>query len=183
MPSYTYPPMENRRVMGKRISRLDGTAKASGKAKYNSDVRPAGTIHAVVLHSPHAHCKVKSIDISAAQKLDGVTSVRVIAGPGTEIQWSYAEVAVAAARTEEIARDAIRAIKVEYEVMPHLVREDKLDKAGNRAKPAGEQVSGDPDAAFKQADVTHEAEYGIPVITHCCLEPHGQTVVWIVDKI
>jgi len=183
MPSYSYPPMESRKVMGRRINRVDGMPKASGKAKYNSDVRPAGTIHAAILHSPHAHCRIKSIDTSAASKVDGVTAVRVIAPAGTEIQWTNAEIAVVAARTEEIARDGVRAIKIEYEVLPHLVREDKLEKAGNRAKPAGEQVQGDPDAAFKQADVTHEGEYGIPVITHCCLEPHGSIVAWNGDKV
>jgi xanthine dehydrogenase YagR molybdenum-binding subunit len=175
--------MESRKVMGRRLSRLDGRDKASGRAKYNSDVRPAGTVHAAILHCPHAHCRIKSIDTSAAEKMQGVTGVRVMAPAGTEIQWGNAEVAVAAARTEEIARDAVRAIKVEYEVLPHLVREDRLDRAGNRAKPAGEQVQGDPDAAFRQAEVVHEGEYGIPVITHCCLEPHGQVVAWSGDKV
>jgi xanthine dehydrogenase YagR molybdenum-binding subunit len=183
MPNYNWPPMETRRLMGKRIARLDGIQKASGKAKYNSDVKPAGLLHAVILHSPHAHCRIKSIDTSEAEKLAGVTAVRVAAPAGTEIQWSNAEIAFVAAQSLEIARDGARKIKVEYEVLPHLVREDNLAKAGNRAKPAGEQVSGDPDAAFKQADVVHEAEYGIPVITHCCLEPHGQTVAWDGTKI
>lgn len=183
MPSYNYPPMESRKYMGRRISRVDGMAKASGKAKYNSDVNPSGLLHAAMLHCPHAHAIVKSIDTSAAEKLSGVTGVNVLAKPGTEIQWQMAEVAMVAARTEEIARDAVRLIKVEYEVLPHLVREDKLEKTGNRAKPAGEQVQGDPDAAFKQADVVLEGEYGIPVITHCCLEPHGQTVAWDGNKV
>jgi xanthine dehydrogenase YagR molybdenum-binding subunit len=49
--------MENRRVIGKRITRLDGTQKASGKAKYNSDVRPPGTIHAAAYSNPHAHAR------------------------------------------------------------------------------------------------------------------------------
>jgi xanthine dehydrogenase YagR molybdenum-binding subunit len=169
--------------MGRRISRVDGMAKASGKAKYNSDVNPPGLIHAAMLHCPHAHAVVKSIDTSAAERLAGVTGVNVIAKAGTELQWQMAEVAMVAARTEEIARDAVRLIKVEYEVMPHLVREDKLEKTGNRAKPAGEQVQGDPDAAFKQADVVMEGEYGIPVITHCCLEAHGQTVAWDGNKV
>jgi xanthine dehydrogenase YagR molybdenum-binding subunit len=175
--------MENRRLLGKRLSRLDGVQKASGKAKYNSDVRPAGTIHAAVLHSPHAHCRIKSIDVSEAKALPGVTAVRVIHNAGAEINWAQAEIAFVAAEREEIARDAVRKIKIEYEVLPHLVREDDLAKAGNRAKPAGEVVQGDPDAAFKQADVVHEGSYGIPVITHCCLEPHGQIVAWSGDKI
>ena len=111
MPEYKYPPMEERKVMGKRFARLDGVAKASGKAKYNSDIRPAGTIHGAILFSPHAHARVKSIDTSAAEKMDGVTAVRVISGAGTEIQWQNTEVAAVAARTEEIAHDAVRAIK------------------------------------------------------------------------
>lgn len=183
MPNYSWPPMEQRRVMGKRISRLDGPDKAAGKAKYNSDVRPAGTIHGAILHCPHAHCRIKSIDVSAAKAISGVESVRVVLGPGTEVMWSNAEIATVAAKSEEIARDAIRAIKVEYEVLPHLVREDDLAKAGSRGKPSGEQVTGDPDAALKQADVLLEGEYGIPVITHCCLEPHGSTVQWSGDKV
>jgi xanthine dehydrogenase YagR molybdenum-binding subunit len=73
MPNYNWPPMESRRLMGKRITRLDGIQKASGKAKYNSDVKPAGLLHAVILHSPHAHCRIKSIDTSEAEKLAGVT--------------------------------------------------------------------------------------------------------------
>ena len=68
-------------------------------------------------------------------------------------------------------------------MLPHVVREEDLSKVGNRAKPAGEQITGDPDAAFKEADVVSEGEYGIPVITHCCLEPHGQTIQWKGDKV
>ena len=51
-------------LIGKRIPRLDGLLKASGKAKYPSDVRPEGTLFGVMLYSPYAHAKVKSIDIS-----------------------------------------------------------------------------------------------------------------------
>jgi xanthine dehydrogenase YagR molybdenum-binding subunit len=183
MPDYAYPPMEKRRVMGQRIARQDGIQKASGKAKYNSDVRPAGTIHAALLTCPHAHARVKSIDTSAAEKSAGVTAVRVISPAGTLIQWSNCEVAAVAAATEEQARDAVRKIRVEYEVLPHLVREDDLGKAVARAKPSGEVVTGDPDGAFKEAEVVLSGKYGIPVITHCCLEPHGQVVQWQGEKI
>ena len=183
MPNYSWPPMESRKVMGKRITRVDGILKASGKAKYNSDVHPEGMLYSAILHAPHAHARVRSIDASAAEKMPGVTAVRLLVQPGAEIQWSQAEIAIVAAEREEIARDAVRAIKVDYEVLPHLVREEDLQKAGSRAKPAGEVVSGDPDQAFQQADVVHEGEYGIPVITHCCLEPHGQVIAWKGDQL
>jgi xanthine dehydrogenase YagR molybdenum-binding subunit len=176
--------MKDRRVIGKPIKRADGIPKSSGKAKYSSDLNPPNLLHAVFVTCPHAHAKVKSVDTGAAEKMKGVTAVRVISGPGTELQWAGTEVAVVAAEKESIARDAARAIKVDYEVMPHVVREDDLSKVGNRARPAGEQVTGDPDAAFKESGiVTAEGTYSIPVITHCCLEPHGQVIQWQGDQV
>jgi xanthine dehydrogenase YagR molybdenum-binding subunit len=183
MPNYSWPPMKERKVLGKRISRLDGPAKASGKAKYPSDLNPQGLLHAALLTCPHAHARVRSIDTAAAEKIKGVTGVRVISKAGTEIQWAGTEVAIVSASSETAARDAVRAIKVDYEVLPHVVREEDLAKVGSRAKPSGEQITGDPDAAFKTAEVVSEGEYGIPVITHCCLEPHGQVVAWQGDKV
>jgi xanthine dehydrogenase YagR molybdenum-binding subunit len=182
-PDYHYPPMDQRKVIGTRVTRLDGIAKSTGAAKYNSDVTPKDLLFAVLVTSPYAHARVKSIDTSAAEKLRGVTAVRTILEAGKEVQWEGQEVAIVAATTEEIARDAARLVQVDYEVLPHMVREDDLDKAGANAKPAGEQVSGDPDQAFKDADVVSEGVYGIPVITHCCLEPHGLSVAWNGDHI
>ena len=96
------------------------------------------------LNSPHAHAKVTSIDTSDAEKMPGVKAVHVAAPAGTEIQWQGCEVAAVAATTEEIARDAARKIKVDYEVLPHLVKEDDLAKAGARAKQGGEKWSAIP---------------------------------------
>ncbi|HYO83903.1 MAG TPA: xanthine dehydrogenase family protein molybdopterin-binding subunit [Bryobacteraceae bacterium] len=181
--NYSWPEMSQRKLIGKRISRLDGVAKSSGRAKYSSDLNPQGLLHAVLLTCPHAHARVRSIDTSAADKMKGVTAVRVISPAGTEIQWAGTEVAAVAAENEELARDAVRAIKVDYEVLPHAVREEDLSKVSGRAKPAGEQITGDPDKAFTEAEVVAEGSYGIPVITHCCLEPHGQTIAWQGDNI
>ncbi len=183
MPDYMWPPMDKRRVMGQRLNRLDGPDKSTGRAKYNSDLNPPGLLFGVLLTSPYAHARVKTIDISPAKSLKGVTAVRAIVKPGDEIQWEGTELASIAAVTEEIARDAARAIKIDWEVLPHVVKEEDLSKVGNRAKPAGEQTTGDPDAAFKEADAVIEGQYGIPVITHCCLEPHGQTISWSGDKL
>lgn len=179
MPDFAWPPMEDRKVMGKRISRLDGPAKASGRAKYASDFHREDLLFAAMLASPHAHARIKSINTDDAKAVPGVVAVNVISPAGTEVQWEGTEIAVVSAKTEEIARDAVRKIKVDYEVMPSLVRENDLAKAGSRAKAAGEQVTGDPDHEFSNSEnVVSEGYYGIPVLTHCCLEPHGQTVEW-----
>ncbi len=183
MPDYSWPPMEKRRVLGKATKRLDGAMKSTGRAKYASDFTQKDLLFGALVTSPHAHARVTSIDTSEAEKSPGVTAVRVIASPGTELMWAGQEVASVAANTEEAAKDATRKVKVQYEVLPHLVREDDLSKAGARAKSAGEQVKGDPDKAFQEADATVEGRYGIPVITHCCLEPHGNVIEWKGDHI
>jgi xanthine dehydrogenase YagR molybdenum-binding subunit len=114
---------DNPRLINTRITRLDGLAKASGKAKYPSDVRPEGTLFGVMLYSPYAHAKVKSIDISAAEKMPGVKGVIAIAKAGTTLRYHGDDIAAVAAVTEEQARDAVLAIKVEYDVLPHVATE------------------------------------------------------------
>ena len=68
----------------------------------------------------------------------------MIAPAGKEIQWQGAEIAALAADSEEIARDAIRKIKVDYEVLPHFVDAENLAAAGAHGKAAGETVTGRP---------------------------------------
>ena len=57
------------------------------------------------------------------------------------------------------------------------VKEASESSQSNYKKEA-EQTSGDPDAAFKEAEVVSEGVYGCPVITHCCMESHGSIAEW-----
>lgn len=182
MPDYKWPAMSKRKVMGQPFRRLDGVEKASGRAKYSSDLNKPGMLQAVLVTCPYAHAKVRSIDTSEAERHPGVAGVRVIAPAGTEIQWAGWEVAMIAAATELQARDAARKVKVDYDVLPHVVHEEDLKKAASRAKAAGEQIEGDPDQALKEADVVSEGYYGIPTLQHSCLESHGSVVAWTPDN-
>lgn len=168
--------MSARKQMGQRISRMDGIEKASGRAKYSSDLNKPNQLQTAVAVCPYAHATVKSIDTSAAEKMPGVKGIHVVVKAGEEIQWAGWEIAFVAADTELQARDAARAIKVDYQPMEHVVHEADLKKAGGRAKASGEKVEGDPDAALKAADAVSEGYYGIPTLAHCCLEPHGNVV-------
>jgi xanthine dehydrogenase YagR molybdenum-binding subunit len=185
-------------LIGKRIPRLDGLLKASGKAKYPSDVRPEGLLYGVMLYSPHAHARIKSIDVSAAQKMPGVKAVVAIDTKGTVVpaeevnsainrvlRYHGDDIAAVAAETEEQARDAIRAIKVEYEVLPHVATEALSMAEGapavfqNGNTRGGRSSSkGKPEEAMAAAEVTVEGTYSVPMITHVCLEAHGMTVKW-----
>lgn len=247
---YGWPAAEQRSLIGKRLSRVDGPAKVSGHAKYTYDVHRPGMLYGKVVRSPYAHAKVVSVDTSAAEKMPGVVAVHVIQEPGKEIQWAGDDVVVIAAVDEPSAADAARAIKVEYQPLPHFVDDftepknvaestdpltqrdlfqmfnndasdeqviaavqkrgltfkvspdlaqrmkdnevsDNVIKALQSApvkeapadssspyKKESEQVKGDPDAGFKEAEVVSEGVYGCPVITHCCLESHGSIAEW-----
>lgn len=178
MAEYKWPDATQRTLIGKRISRVDGPAKVSGQAKYTYDVNRPGMLYGKILHCPHAHAKIISVDTSAAEKMPGVRAVKVIQGPGTEVFWAGSEIVAVAAVDEPTARDAIRAIKVEYEKLPHLVTDTNPQAAGEMARPTAEEIKGEPDSAFQQAEVTVEGEYGMPMITHCCLEAHGSVAEW-----
>ena len=81
MADYKWPEASKRTLMGKRISRVDGPDKVSGKAKYTYDVKRPGMLYGKIVRCPHAHAKVVSIDTSAAEKMPGVKAVKVVQGP------------------------------------------------------------------------------------------------------
>jgi xanthine dehydrogenase YagR molybdenum-binding subunit len=128
MSQYSWPDPATRPLLGKSISRVDGPAKVSGKAKYSFDYNPQGLLAGTILRCPYAHARITSIDTSAAEKMPGVKAVVVIQKPGTEIFWVGDEIVGVAAVDEGTVDDALRAIKVEYEVLPHFVSDAEPPK-------------------------------------------------------
>ena len=132
MPDYKWPDASKRSSIGKRLSRVDGPLKSSGRAKYSYDIVRPGMLYGKVVRSPYAHARVKSIDTSAAEKMPGVKGVHIVKEVGKEIFWAGDDIVAVAAIDERTAEDAARAIKVDYEVLPHLVidaQEPKLEEA------------------------------------------------------
>jgi xanthine dehydrogenase YagR molybdenum-binding subunit len=184
---------KKRRLIGTKVERLDGPAKATGYAKYSLDINRPGMLYAMFLRCPHAHAKIKALDITPAEKMPGVKAVVLVnnAKPGKELYYAGDEVAALAADTEEHARDALHAINVEYDVLDHIVREedalknpDKKTVPGNQkgnVLPASAAAKGDVDAAYAKAEAVVTGTYGAPVITHQCLEPHGLVAEWDKD--
>ncbi|HXG49276.1 MAG TPA: xanthine dehydrogenase family protein molybdopterin-binding subunit [Methylomirabilota bacterium] len=161
-----------RSLIGKRISRLDGPAKTTGAARYAYDINRPGMLYAKIVASPHAHAKVLAIDTKPAEDMAGVRAVwkdpEMI---GKEVNYVGALVAVVAAETEEIATEAASRVMVQYEVLEHQVVDHKADLSKDRPS---QRTQGDVEDALKKAHTTVQGFYGVPVITHCCLEPHGQ---------
>jgi xanthine dehydrogenase YagR molybdenum-binding subunit len=134
-------------------------------------------LYGQILTCPHAHARITNIDVSAAKAMPGVKAIRILQDVGAEIKWAHDEIVVLAATSEPIARDAIRAIKVDYEVLSHFLTEENL-RAAPETKPGEEEVTGDPDAALAAADVKSRGYYGLVTVTHCCQESHGQVSEW-----
>ena len=170
-------------LLNKRTTRVDGPLKVTGAARYTYDQRLPGMLYGRILRCPHGHARVTKFDTEAASKIPGVQAI--IQAPLTELRFAGAPVAAVAATTPEIAGDALRAINVTYEVLPHVVH------AGAAIRPDAPKVvaeennlqekgkNGDPqkaEAAFATADAVVEAEYISPRIHHACLETHGMVV-------
>jgi xanthine dehydrogenase YagR molybdenum-binding subunit len=176
-------PNDKHRLLNQRYTRVDGPLKAAGVARYTYDQRLPGMLYARVLRCPHAHARVTKIDTDAAAKIPGVKAI--IPAPLSELRFAGAPVAAVAATTPEIAGDALRAIKVTYEVLPHVVhahhaiRPDAPKVVENENNLQEKGKNGDPqkaEAAFATADAVVEGEYITARIHHTCLETHGMVV-------
>ncbi len=181
----------NRRLIGTRVQRLDGPAKATGRARYSYDVNRTGMLHARILRCPHAHARVRSIDTSQCEKTPGYRAFHLIVKPNEELYFAGAEVVAVAADTEEHAEDCLRAIRVDYEVLPFYVKESaSLEANRNTAGGAGtSNMVGAGDfstanftaVAYQNTTARHEGRYGVPIISHQCLESHGLVAEWDQD--
>jgi xanthine dehydrogenase YagR molybdenum-binding subunit len=199
--TYSWPSREDAKVIGTSKSRIDGPVKATGTAKYTYDVNLPNQLIAVALGSPHAHCRVKSIDTTAASQSPGVVHVHVLRDAGAEIQTQGDLIAVVAAESEGAAREGVARLKVEYETLEVFVRDEDLEaaQAAGRTQRRGGQVQlvnepGDDEdeEEFEEKEINRlfseckhvvEGYYGIDAITHCCLEPHGTTLQWKGNKL
>ncbi len=145
------------KVVGTRPIRHDGTDKVTGRAIFGADVRLPGLLHGKVLRSPHAHARIRSIDVSAAAALDGVRAI--ITGKdlirefedkaedlGEEVvrlKYLFSgilaqekvlfhghPVAAVAAVNSHVAEEALGLIKVDYEVLPPVLDVRKAMEEG-----------------------------------------------------
>src|SRR5664280_1461265 len=210
IPAGDPPPYKvgERPVTGKRRPRLDGPQMVTGRAAYTHDARRPGMLHARILRSPHAHAKIVSIDTSALEKMPGV----VFENPGKDTVRYHGDAVLAlAAPTRAAAEDALRAVKVVYDVLPHTVSLAAARKEGSplvfqkfveekhsagdvpggaapvqqRGNVRGPKTSGrgDADKGFAEAEGTLEVVTTTAVQTHVPLETHSLFAEWVGDTL
>jgi xanthine dehydrogenase YagR molybdenum-binding subunit len=138
-----------------------------------------------ILRSPHPKARIKSVDLEPAKRMAGVRAAMTIKEAGALVRFAGDEVAAIAAESPEIAEEAVRAIRVEYEPMPFVVKEDQARKPeapkvlGNdrpNAQTEDTLTRGDVAKAFAEAGATAEGSYHVPQRVHACLETHGHVV-------
>jgi len=214
---------ETRHCVGRPVPKVDAVKLVQGKPAFTLDVEMRGMLIAKVLHSPFPHAKIKKIDATEAQALPGVAAVltwedvpRVIystAGqsdpiPGpldcfsldNKVRFVGDRVAFVAAETEEIAEEALRLIKVEYELLPILLDpEDAMTDGAPQIHDEPEYVDfadsdasrnlaaeiridiGDVEQGFKEADTIIEGTYQVPKVSPAAIEPHAVVTHWDED--
>lgn len=188
--------------VGKGVIKKDAMALVTGQPVYCDDLAPKDCLIVKLLRSPHAYAKIRSIDTSIAKRIPGIeavytyedvpTSRFTLAGQSypepspydrrileNVVRYVGDEVAIVVGANEDCVDRALKAIKVDYEVLePLLDFEKSIDNAivvheeddykclceiGNDVKrnivSSGESVVGDVDAVLKNCEVVLERDY------------------------
>lgn len=188
--------------VGKGVIKKDAMALVTGQPVYCDDLAPKDCLIVKLLRSPHAYAKIKSVDTSIAKRIPGIeavytyedvpTSRFTLAGQSypepspydrrileNVVRYVGDEVAIVAGANEDCVDRALKAIKVDYEVLEPLLDFEKsidntiviheeedykcLCEIGNDVKrnivSSGESVVGDVDAVLKECDVVLERDY------------------------
>ena len=194
-------------IIGKPTAMVDAAEKTTGAGKYTDDLSVPGMLVGKILHSPYPHARIKSIDTSRAEKLDGV--VAVVVGkdaPKTygilpvghdeyalaldKVRYVGDNVACVIATSEAVAEKALELIEVEYEVLPAYFDPEESMKATsdlihdnkpNNLEKDYHHEFGDPEKAFAEADQIAESRFIANEVTHAAMEPHSTLASFEID--
>lgn len=187
---------------------IEAKKKALGTADYADDIKTKNALHCKFVRSIHPHAKIESIDISKAEKLEGVNCV--ITGKELPIKFGVlpisqdetamaidkvrycGEIVVAvAAETEEIATKACKLVEVKYKpIKEFLSINDSMNDVGENEKihahckfnnnihKKAELRFGNQEQGLKEAEVTSSLSFEFEGINHGFTEPHAAHAFW-----
>ncbi|MBI4775937.1 MAG: xanthine dehydrogenase family protein molybdopterin-binding subunit [Deltaproteobacteria bacterium] len=179
------------------------SAVVPGTFKYIQDLSLPGMLYGKILFSKYAHARIAHVDTSRAEKLLGVRAVITaqntpeirfgfykdnVALKGGKVRSYRDEVAAVAAVDPDIAAEAVRLIRVEYEPLPGVFDPFEAMKEGaplvheehkgNVLKLPWKFIAGDPDSAREQSAYEVEDRYEVTWVTHCCMGTSGCVAVF-----
>ncbi len=192
------------RYIGKEMSRVDGVAKVTGKAKYAAEFHVPNLAYGFIVLGTVAKGTITAIDTREAEAAGGVVRVFThlnapkLQAPTSDgrpdtgfralqsdqILFNAQPVALVVAETYEQARHASRLVKVSYKAEKHETDTEAVRdraKAPSQGRPS--KPRGNPEEAMAKAPVKIEAEYRIPIEHHNPMEPHAAVAVWQGDKL
>lgn len=190
-------------TIGKKVQRIDGYEKVTGKVIYGDDIKIHGMLFAAFRYTDIPCGKIKKIDISDAEKMEGVESIVLFkdipgakrVGPirqdyypivNDEVFFSGDVVAVVAAKTKEIALLAVEKIEIEYEPIEPVTNIEKAVKPDSRfVHPEYKSnivvhyplIKGDVETGFAESEQVIERKYKTNFAEHAYIEPESVTVV------
>lgn len=207
LPDKTPEPWRKTEVIGRPLPRVDAYERVSGNAVYPSDIVLPKMLYAAVLRCPHPHALVMKIDASSAEKMPGVRAVIMESSAEADFSWRYSteittklfdrhcrfegeEVAAVAADTIYQAWDAVRALNVQYEILPFVTDETNalaidapsVHAGGNKLK-TDRYSRGNVEQGFAEADVVLEETYHSASELHTPTELHGCVARWDGDRL
>jgi xanthine dehydrogenase YagR molybdenum-binding subunit len=196
-------PIDQLKVVGKPVDRIDGRLKTTGSAPYAHDRHDvvANQAHGYVVGSAIAKGRIVSMDLSAAKAAPGVIAIvtaqnagklakgnfntaLLLGGP--EIQHYHQAIALVVAETFEQARAAAHLVRVEYARAQgafDLASVKNTAAAAESAGAAAETAVGDFAGTFATAPVQLDASYTTADESHSMIEPHASIAAWNGDKL
>jgi CO/xanthine dehydrogenase Mo-binding subunit len=174
-------PAGAREKIGRPAARVDGLQRARGEATYTADIQLPGMLHVAVLRSPHAHARIRNLDLGPAL---GAAGVRSMLGPDdcsvltSEPGYPGAPVAAIAADSLPQALRALEGLQIDWEPLEPLLDPDEAVGRGSLVSDTRTYMRGDYDRGLAEADVVVEAEYRTQTVLHNALETHQSICQW-----
>jgi isoquinoline 1-oxidoreductase subunit beta len=168
------------KLIGKSLPRLDIPAKTNGTAQFGIDFKMPNMVHAVMLHAPHIHGKIKSIDDTAALKIAGV---RKVLKAERSMPHKTVECVAVIADNTWAAIEGRKALTVEWEASDYsktstVAYFENLQQLKKEEGFTLEDKKGSITEGAKNTTQTIEAEYITPFTAHTPLEPENATA-WV----
>lgn len=198
----TTNPIDNLKVVGRPIHRIDGALKVTGQATYAYEGHEPDLDYAYgyPLGAAIAKGRILSMDVEAAKSAPGVLAVVTTLDVGdrekgeyntatlfggAKVQHYHQAVALVIAETFEQARAAASLVKVEYEEETGSYDLDEAMKTAVKPdeKEEPDTEFGDFDTAFPRSPVTLDAHYRTPDQSHAAMEPHASIAAWAGDAL
>lgn len=197
--------------IGHSVPKVDALDKVLGRAVYSEDLSFPNMLYGRVLRAGIPHAIIEEIDVSKAKAMDGVACVLTakdipgINRYGIAFQDQYAlveekaryvgdPVAILAAESEEVAKDAIKAIRVKYKKLPVVTNtKEGLAAGAPKVHEKGNLIlhnktrKGNVEEGFRQADIIVENTYRTQAVDHAYIETEagigkkdakGNLVIW-----